>query len=36
MAFEQKFQRSGLTDADSIFELGKQLNASFVMAGYIT
>ncbi|GHT82786.1 hypothetical protein FACS1894137_02360 [Spirochaetia bacterium] len=36
IAFEQKFQRSGLTDADSIFELGQQLNASFVMAGYIT
>ncbi|GHU60927.1 hypothetical protein FACS189445_1890 [Spirochaetia bacterium] len=36
LAYEQKFQRSGLTDADSYFELGKQLNASFVMAGYIT
>ncbi|MDR0375792.1 MAG: SUMF1/EgtB/PvdO family nonheme iron enzyme, partial [Treponema sp.] len=37
MQFEQRFQRmSGLTDADTIFELGKQLNASHVMAGYIT
>jgi formylglycine-generating enzyme required for sulfatase activity len=37
MRFEQRFQRmSGLTDADTIFELGKQLNASHVMAGYIT
>ncbi|MDR0786155.1 MAG: extracellular solute-binding protein [Treponema sp.] len=37
LRFEQRFQRmSGLTDADTIFELGKQLNASHVMAGYIT
>jgi formylglycine-generating enzyme required for sulfatase activity len=37
MQFEQRFQRmSGLTDADTIFELGKHLNASHVMAGYIT
>jgi TolB-like protein len=37
MNFEQKFQRdSGLTDADTIFELGKRLNASHVIAGYIT
>ena len=37
MRFEQKFQRdSGLTDADTIFELGKQLNAQYVIAGYIT
>lgn len=37
MNFEQRFQRnSGLTDADSIFELGKQLNASHVIAGNIT
>ena len=37
MNFEQRFQRnSGLTDADTIFELGKQLNASHVIAGYIT
>ncbi|MDR1216476.1 MAG: formylglycine-generating enzyme family protein [Treponema sp.] len=35
--FEQRFQRmSGLTDTDTIFELGKQLNASHVMAGYTT
>ncbi|MDR1218294.1 MAG: formylglycine-generating enzyme family protein [Treponema sp.] len=35
--FEQRFQRmSGLTDADTIFELGKQLNASHVMTGYTT
>ncbi|MDR0784392.1 MAG: SUMF1/EgtB/PvdO family nonheme iron enzyme [Treponema sp.] len=37
MQFEQRFQRmSGLTDADTIFELGKQLNATHVIAGYIT
>ena len=37
MNYEQRFQRnSGLTDADTIFELGKQLNASHVIAGYIT
>ncbi len=37
MNFEQRFQRtSGLTDADTIFELGKQLNAAYVIAGYIT
>jgi TolB-like protein len=37
IAFEQRFQRdSWLTDADTIFELGKQLNADFVIAGYIT
>jgi len=34
--FEQRFQRNGLTDADTIFELGKALNASHVIAGYIT
>ena len=34
--FEQRFQRnSGLTDADTIFELGRELNASHVVAGYI-
>ena len=34
MNFEQRFQRnSGLTDADTIFELGKALNASHVIAG---
>jgi len=37
MNFEQRFQRnSGLTDADTIFELGKALNAQYVIAGYIT
>jgi formylglycine-generating enzyme required for sulfatase activity len=37
MQFEHRFQRdSGLTDADTIFELGKQLNAAYVIAGYIT
>jgi NAD(P)H-hydrate repair Nnr-like enzyme with NAD(P)H-hydrate epimerase domain len=36
MNFEQRFQRSGLTDADTIFKLGKALNASHVIAGYIT
>ena len=37
MRFEQKFQRdSELTDADTLFELGKQLNAQYVIAGYIT
>jgi TolB-like protein len=37
MGFEQRFQRNaGLTDADTIFELGRQLNASHVIAGYIT
>jgi TolB-like protein len=37
MQFEQKFQRtSGLTDADTVFEAGKNLNAAFVIAGYIT
>jgi acid phosphatase family membrane protein YuiD len=37
MNFEQRFQRdSGMTDADTIFELGRALNASHVIAGYIT
>ena len=37
MNFNQRFQRnSGLTDADSIFELGKQLNVSHVITGIIT
>ena len=34
--FEQRFQRTGLTDADTIFELGKAVGASHVIAGYIT
>jgi len=33
---EQRFQRSGLTDSDTISELGKQMNADFVLAGHIT
>ena len=37
MNFEQRFQRdSGMTDADTIFELGKALNAAYVIAGNIT
>ena len=37
MGFEQRFrQNSGFTDADTIFELGKELNASHVVAGSIT
>ncbi|MDR0785512.1 MAG: hypothetical protein LBE74_06485 [Treponema sp.] len=32
---EQQFQRSGLTDSDTIAELGKQLNADYVLAGHI-
>jgi formylglycine-generating enzyme required for sulfatase activity len=32
---EQEFQRSGLTDSDTIAELGKQLNADYVLAGHI-
>jgi TolB-like protein len=33
---EQQFQRSGLTDSDTISQLGKQMNADFVLAGHIT
>jgi TolB-like protein len=33
---EQRFQRSGLTDSDTISELGKQMNADYVLAGHIT
>ena len=33
---EQQFQRSGLTDADTISELGKMVNADYVLAGHIT
>ncbi|MDR0877368.1 MAG: SUMF1/EgtB/PvdO family nonheme iron enzyme, partial [Treponema sp.] len=33
---EQQFQRSGLTDSDTIAALGKQLNADYVLAGHIT
>jgi TolB-like protein len=32
---EHQFQRSGLTDSDTIAELGKQLNADYVLAGHI-
>jgi TolB-like protein len=32
---EQEIQRSGLTDSDTISQLGKQLNADFVVAGHI-
>jgi TolB-like protein len=32
---EQEFQRSGLTDSDTIAEFGKQLNADYVLAGHI-
>jgi formylglycine-generating enzyme required for sulfatase activity/TolB-like protein len=33
---EQQFQRSGLTDADTIARLGKMSNADYVLAGHIT
>ncbi|MDR2784184.1 MAG: hypothetical protein LBB48_10195 [Treponema sp.] len=32
---EQEFQRSGLTDSDTIAELGKQMNANYVVSGHI-
>jgi formylglycine-generating enzyme required for sulfatase activity len=32
---EQQFQRSGLTDSDTIADIGKQLNADYVLAGHI-
>jgi formylglycine-generating enzyme required for sulfatase activity len=32
---EQRFQRSGITDTDTIAAIGKQLNADFVVAGHI-
>jgi TolB-like protein len=36
MRFEREFQRySGLTDADTVFELGRYLNAQYVIAGDI-
>jgi TolB-like protein len=35
--FEHKFQRdSGMTDSDTVFELGKQIGAEYVISGYIT
>jgi curli biogenesis system outer membrane secretion channel CsgG len=33
---EQQFQRTGLTDSDTIAELGKQMNADYVVSGHIT
>jgi TolB-like protein len=35
IAMEMNLQRSGLTDTDSIFKYGQQLNAEFVVAGHI-
>jgi TolB-like protein len=32
---ERQFQRPGLTDADAVAELGKQLNADYVLTGYV-
>jgi TolB-like protein len=32
---EQQFQRSGLTDSDTIAELGKQMGADYVVSGHI-
>jgi TolB-like protein len=32
---EQEFQRSGLTDSDTIADLGRQLSADYVLAGHI-
>ncbi|MDR1232231.1 MAG: penicillin-binding protein activator LpoB [Spirochaetaceae bacterium] len=32
---EQQFQRSGITDSDRIAELGKQMNAEYVVSGHI-
>jgi len=36
MMMEHRFQRSGLTDSDTIAELGRQMNADYVLAGHIT
>ena len=36
MMREHRFQRSGLTDSDTIAELGLQMNADYVVAGHIT
>ena len=35
MMREQRFQRSGLADSDTIAELGRQMNAEYVLAGHI-
>jgi tetratricopeptide (TPR) repeat protein len=32
---EQQFQRSGLTDSDTIADIGKQLNSDYVLAGHV-
>ena len=32
---EQQFQRSGLTDSDTIARLGRQMNAQFVVSGHV-
>ena len=32
---EHRFQRSGLTDSDTIAELGRQMNVDYVVAGHI-
>jgi TolB-like protein len=32
---EQAFQRSGITDSDTIADLGKQMNADYVVSGHI-
>ena len=32
---EQRFQRSGLTDSDTIAELGRQMNAEYVVSGHV-
>jgi TolB-like protein len=33
---EQQFQRSGLTDSDTIADLGKMMNADYVVSGHVT
>ena len=32
---EHRFQRSGLTDSDTITQLGRQMNVDYVVAGHI-
>ena len=36
MVGEYQFQRSGLGDSDTIAEMGRQMNAEYVLAGHIT
>jgi TolB-like protein len=36
ITIEQQFQRAGLTDSDTIAELGKQMGAAYVVSGHIT